>query len=95
MKAIADECVGGKCGSTALDRNFYKLMSDRFGSAFDDLPLKRKGPGSVFMNHFESLKKDFGVDLDETVHELTLNLQSSDVDTRYYDADDDAVLLTT
>ena len=51
---------GGKCGSTAIDREFLLWMSKKFGSAFDKLPYKKTGPGSQFMKDFESHKRDFG-----------------------------------
>ncbi|OAA45111.1 Hsp70 family protein [Beauveria brongniartii RCEF 3172] len=52
--------IAGKCGATFVDRNFFKLMTDRFGYAFLDLDPEKIGPGSHFMNHFEQHKKDFG-----------------------------------
>lgn len=86
--------LGGKCGSTALDRNFYKLMSERFGPAFDAIPAKKKGPGSNFMRHFEVLKRDFGHDSEDTTHELELSMRSSQVDPRYYDEDEGTVIIS-
>jgi hypothetical protein len=51
--------LGGKCGGTYIDRNLYKLLKERFGSAFTSLPPERIGPGSEFMQSFESKKKNF------------------------------------
>jgi len=51
---------GGKCGSTAIDREFLGWMSKKFGPAFDNLPYEKTGPGSRFMKEFESHKRDFG-----------------------------------
>ncbi|KAF8857613.1 hsp70-like protein [Acephala macrosclerotiorum] len=51
--------VGGKCGGTYIDRNLYKLLSERFGAAFTSLPPDITGPGSTFMQQFESKKKNF------------------------------------
>lgn len=34
--------VGGKCGSTYIDRLFLDLMSAQFGRAFNDLPPKKR-----------------------------------------------------
>ncbi|KAL4733033.1 hypothetical protein BDV11DRAFT_200880 [Aspergillus similis] len=87
--------MGGKCGSTAVDRNFYKLMSERFGEAFDKLPMKRKGPGSEFMRRFETLKRDFGVSDEQTVHELPLNMTLDEPDPRYFDEDERMVLISS
>ncbi|TGO13106.1 hypothetical protein BTUL_0076g00060 [Botrytis tulipae] len=51
--------IGGKCGSTYIDRHLHALLSDRFGNAFDSIPYSRKGPGSALMNNWEGLKKRF------------------------------------
>ncbi|KAH8766958.1 Hsp70 family protein-like protein [Hyaloscypha sp. PMI_1271] len=53
--------VGGKCGSTHIDRNLHALLSKRFGLAFDNVPFGIKGPGGKLMTCFEGLKRDFGV----------------------------------
>ncbi|KAL4948273.1 hypothetical protein BDW69DRAFT_199012 [Aspergillus filifer] len=86
---------GGKCGSTAVDRNFYELMSERFGEAFDKLPMKRKGPGSEFMRRFETLKRDFGVSDEQTIHELPLNMDVDDPDPKYFDVDERMVIISS
>ncbi|KAF5861274.1 hypothetical protein ETB97_000466 [Aspergillus alliaceus] len=77
--------IGGKCGSTAVDRNFYKLMSDRFGDAFNNLPMRRKSPGSEFMKQFETIKRDFGSSDESTTFELPLNMTVSDPDPKHFD----------
>ncbi|KAL5045389.1 hypothetical protein BDW71DRAFT_215236 [Aspergillus fruticulosus] len=87
--------MGGKCGSTAVDRNFYKLMSERFGEAFDKLPMKRKGPGSEFMRRFETLKRDFGVSDERTIYELPLNMTVDNPDPKFFDEDERMVLLSS
>lgn len=51
--------AGGKCGSTYIDRNLNKLMNHRFGYSFAKLELRRRGPGSRFMDSFESAKRNF------------------------------------
>lgn len=85
--------IGGKCGSTYIDRNFHSLLSKRFGSAFDDLPFGQTGPGSRFMAAFEALKRDFGRNDEREVGEVgPLNLGISDCE--YYDEEDRIVLLT-
>ncbi|RAO68865.1 uncharacterized protein BHQ10_004877 [Talaromyces amestolkiae] len=86
--------IGGKCGSTALDRNFYKLMSERFGPAFDKLPMKRKGPGSTFMSCFERIKRNFGHNSEDTTHDIEFPMRSLEVDPQYYDDDDQAVIIS-
>ncbi|TGO59243.1 hypothetical protein BOTNAR_0166g00110 [Botryotinia narcissicola] len=85
--------IGGKCGSTNIDRNLHLLLSKRFGSAFDDLPFSQKGPGSRFMAAFETLKRDFGRTDEREVGELgPLNLDVMDSD--HYDTEDRLVLLS-
>lgn len=51
---------GGKCGSTAIDRNFDAWMVQTFGDAYRTLNQKKRGPGSSFMGSFEEAKKSFG-----------------------------------
>lgn len=86
--------IGGKCGSTAIDRNLYALMSERFGNAFDEIPLKRKGPGSEFMKKFELVKRDFGFYKEDKINELTLRMKLEDPDPTFYDEDECSVLLS-
>ncbi|KAL4919680.1 hypothetical protein BDW62DRAFT_199691 [Aspergillus aurantiobrunneus] len=87
--------TGGKCGSTAVDRNFYALMSRRFGDAFDSLPMKRKSPGSEFMRKFEIIKRDFGHSDEETTFELPLNMTVSDPDPEYFDEEERLVFISS
>ncbi|PYI31866.1 actin-like ATPase domain-containing protein [Aspergillus indologenus CBS 114.80] len=88
--------IGGKCGSTAIDRNLYKLMSYRFGRAFDNLPTSVKGPGSKFMNAFEDIKRDFGVSSSFSVGELPLNMTlANGTQTEYYDSEERLVKITS
>ena len=89
MSLQLSHSLGGKCGSTALDRNFYNLMSERFGPAFDDLPTKKKGPG-----YFEVLKRNFGHDNEDTTHEIELPMRSLEVDPQYYDYDEQSVIIS-
>ncbi|EOD52620.1 putative hsp70 family protein [Neofusicoccum parvum UCRNP2] len=51
--------IGGKCGSTAIDRNFNKWMIKTFGAKFTDIPEKRRAPSSLFMKSFEGAKRSF------------------------------------
>lgn len=55
-----DKPKAGKCGGTFVDRNFFKLLGNRFGEAFTSLDPEQIGPGSSFMDQFELKKKDFG-----------------------------------
>ncbi|RAH86012.1 actin-like ATPase domain-containing protein [Aspergillus japonicus CBS 114.51] len=88
--------IGGKCGSTAIDRNFYKLMSHRFGKAFDNLPVSAKGPGSHFTNRFEVIKKDFGDSCFLDILELPLNMTLPKAkSSKHFDADERLVKITS
>ncbi|KAL2827784.1 actin-like ATPase domain-containing protein [Aspergillus cavernicola] len=87
--------IGGKCGSTAVDRNFYKLMSNRFGDVFDNLPMKRKSPGSEFMRKFEVIKRDFGHSDEETTFELPLIMILWDPDPKYFDEEERLVIISS
>ncbi|KAL3461817.1 hypothetical protein BJX64DRAFT_260157 [Aspergillus heterothallicus] len=87
--------IGGKCGSTAVDRNFYNLMSERFGEAFDKLPNKRKSPGGEFMRRFESIKRDFGTSDENTTYELPLNMSAPDADPKYFDDEERLVIISS
>jgi hypothetical protein len=71
----------------------HKLLSKRFGRAFQTLPHEKKGPGSVFMNCFEMVKRDFGLNDDRGVREISpLNLNIAD--SQYYDDEERIVKLT-
>ncbi|KAF7946500.1 hypothetical protein EAE96_009497 [Botrytis aclada] len=84
--------IGGKCGSTYIDRNLHSLLSERFGLAFGDISVAQKGPGSRFMAAFEMLKRDFGRNDDKDTVELgPLNLDVPE--SKYYDKEDRLVLL--
>ena len=68
-------------------------MSERFGSAYDRIEPRRKGPGSRFMNSWETVKRDFGERGDDRVREigpLNLNVAGS----QYYDDEETMVRLT-
>jgi hypothetical protein len=85
--------VGGKCGSTYIDRNLHTFLSEQFGTAFDEVPFAQKGPGSRFMTCFEMIKRDFGINEDRDIVELSpLKLDTTDPD--HYDDDERMVMLT-
>ena len=60
MFHTAEECIGGKCGSTYIDRNFNDWMTKTFKNAYTSVPEKERAPGSKFMDCFESCKRKFG-----------------------------------
>ncbi|KAF5669335.1 hsp70 [Fusarium circinatum] len=81
--------AGGKCGGTFVDRNLYKLLSERFGTAFTGLGPQHVGPGSQFMDQFEMRKRDFSLDTpSKKSYRLTLPMHSLKVTPemqKYYD----------
>lgn len=52
--------LGGKCGSTYIDKHFYKPLSGWFGKKFISLAQDHRGPDSKFMVCFEDIKREFG-----------------------------------
>lgn len=68
-------------------------MSRRFGEAYDSIEMRRKGPGSRFMNAFESAKRSFGAPgeyRDQELGPLRMEVEDSD----WYDAEEGMVRLT-
>ncbi|KAF5981277.1 Hsp70 chaperone protein [Fusarium bulbicola] len=90
--------AGGKCGGTFVDRNLYKLLSERFGTAFTSLGPQHVGPGSQFMDQFEMRKRDFSLDTpSKKSYKLTLPMRNLIVTPemqKYYDPDFNWVLLS-
>lgn len=86
--------LGGKCGSTYIDRNLHSLLSEWFGSSFDELPFSQKGPGSKFMTSFETYKRSFGLSDDRgdtrEIGPIRLDLPDSE----HFDEDERLVILT-
>ncbi|KAK8161278.1 hsp70-like protein [Phyllosticta citrichinensis] len=52
--------MGGKLGSTYIDRNFNQFMIDTYGDAYTQIAPKKRGPGSAMMRSFETAKRTFG-----------------------------------
>ncbi|KAF2131051.1 hsp70-like protein [Dothidotthia symphoricarpi CBS 119687] len=86
--------TGGKCGSTYIDREFHRWMSQTFGRKFDQLKFEKKGPGSRFMKEFECHKRDFGYsdNLLDQLYELNLVIPQAE-DSEFYDGDESVVKL--
>lgn len=86
--------IGGKCGSTYIDRHLHALLSDRFGDAFESIPYSRKGPGSALMDNWELLKKRFGGNIEDSgtfeLGPLYLDLPSS----HHYDRVENLIFLS-
>ncbi|KAE9968849.1 hypothetical protein EG328_007201 [Venturia inaequalis] len=86
--------VGGKCGSTTIDQMFFVWMEECFDDDFKNLPFDRVGPGSRFMQEFESRKRDFGAD-DEVDDDYEISLVMPGVRTsKHYDSRKSVVKLT-
>lgn len=87
----------GKCGGTFVDRNFFKLMVERFGEAFTSLGAGQIGPASSFMDQFELKKKDFSMkNPSKRLHRLILpmpSLQLTPEIQKYYEKRSSSVLL--
>ena len=89
------EGIGGKCGSTYIDRELITWMSRMFGSKFDSLPFEKIGPGSRFMREFQSQKHDFGyTDERNKQYETTLVMPRAG-DGEFYDSDESTVKFYT
>ncbi|GME37476.1 hsp70 family protein [Neofusicoccum parvum] len=89
--------VGGKCGSTYIDRNFNKWMVQKFGSAYTDLSQKKRGAGSAFMKSFEAQKKAFGSNLLGKADQKYIEVDHINMDapsSSSYDSDEAVVQLT-
>ncbi|KAJ9500627.1 hypothetical protein H2202_003843 [Exophiala xenobiotica] len=98
---LEEACVGqgAKCGATSVDRALHELLQERFGTAFSNLPLAKIGAGSVLMNAFEAIKRDFTGAYDEGHYfELPLKMRKLDEDdpaiATYYDFEEDMIKLT-
>ncbi|KAK4108030.1 actin-like ATPase domain-containing protein [Canariomyces notabilis] len=85
--------IGGKCGSTYIDRNFISLMTRRFESSFENVPSRRRGPGSEFMASFEKAKQSFGSSENDSYDIHPISMQG-ELDPEHYDQDEAAVILT-
>lgn len=68
-------------------------MTERFGSAFENVPLKRRGPGSEFMASFEKAKQSFGTSENESFEIHPIDMQGN-LQQEHYDPDEAAVILS-
>lgn len=85
------EGVGGKCGSTYVDREFHRWMSTMFGSRYSNLRHEKTGPGSKFMREFEQCKIEFGSSEDlDAPYELELVIPGIE-DSKFYDTEESVV----
>jgi hypothetical protein len=85
--------IGGKCGSTYIDREFHQWMIQVFGQQFADLRFEKIGPWSRFMKDFKSLKRDFGSsDNLDRADDVSLVMPGAE-DSEFYDIDESVVKL--
>jgi hypothetical protein len=82
------------CGATAIDRNFYLLMSERFGASFKELPFTQKAPGSKFMDIFQVIKETFCCSAVDRVYRLPLAMALNNPNPTFFDAENQLVLLS-
>ncbi|KAK0335228.1 hypothetical protein LTR02_011802 [Friedmanniomyces endolithicus] len=94
LHEVPHTSFSGNCGSTAVDRNLYALMRKRFGRAFVAVEERRRGPGSRFMNAWETIKRSFGTHAGHQVYEIGPLVMRHLEDSEHYDADECMVLLT-
>lgn len=92
--------VGGKCGSTYIDRNFNEWMTATFGTAYTSIELRKRGPGSQMMQNFETAKMAFGshrgID-DEHIFEVenvNMNILDDNLKFECYDVEEQTIKLT-
>ncbi|KAJ3492701.1 hypothetical protein NLG97_g5203 [Lecanicillium saksenae] len=90
--------IAGKCGGSFVDRNFFKLMAERFGEAFTSLDPEKIGPGSAFMDMFEQRKKDFSRSTaNRRAHRIPLflpGLKHTHHTDKFYEKRSSSILLT-
>lgn len=82
------------CGATAIDRNFYLLVSERFGAAFKNLPLTETGADSNFMGSFQTIKEEFSCSAVDKVYRLPLAMALNSPNPTFFDAENQFVLLS-
>ncbi|KAJ5570150.1 uncharacterized protein N7459_009580 [Penicillium hispanicum] len=75
--------TGAKCGGTAVDSRFYQLLSNKLEGAFETLSPSDIGPGSSFMNFFETVKKEFDGE-GERSWDLFLDLNVPRIDPTFF-----------
>jgi hypothetical protein len=69
-------------------------MHRRFGKAFEELDMAKKGPGSRFMNSWESVKTAFKARTVDIPYEIgPLNMEGVS-NSKFYDKAENMVILT-
>jgi len=69
-------------------------MQSRFGKAFNEIEMRRKGPGSRFMESWERIKRAFVEPEDQRIREVGPLRMKNVSSSQYYDEDESMVHLT-
>jgi hypothetical protein len=69
-------------------------MENRFGRAFEALKMTTKGPGSRFMNTWESVKRSFTQTDDGIIYEIGPLRMEGTRDSAFYDEEEAMAKLT-
>ncbi|KAJ5712960.1 actin-like ATPase domain-containing protein [Penicillium malachiteum] len=86
---------GKLCGSTSVDREFYKLMEKRFGDVFSSLPWYVIGLTSEFMQDFMKVKCAF-TGHGNAIFQLPLEIKvSQPFNPEWYDQNTGHVILSS
>ncbi|KAJ6008084.1 actin-like ATPase domain-containing protein [Penicillium herquei] len=86
---------GTLCGSTSVDREFYKLMQERFGGLFSSLQLDQTGLSTKFMNDFMEIKHAF-TGYGDMIFKLHLDMNvSRSFNPEWYDQRTQTVILSS
>ena len=71
-------------------------MYKRFGKAFQDLPIHKRGPGSHLMEDFQRIKHNF--DRNDHIEDLRIylkmKLDPGELDSSMYDFEDEEIILS-
>jgi hypothetical protein len=86
--------VGGKCGSTMIDRNFNKWMTTTFGDAYQLVDSINRGAGSEFMELFIRAKRAFRGTENPKIGNIGPIKMDVSFPTTYYRKDELSVCLT-
>lgn len=72
------------------------MMHERFGDSFANVELRRKGPGSMFMESWEREKRSFRHGVHEASHDIELGplKLEGEHSAKFYDESEGMVILT-
>ncbi|QDS69038.1 hypothetical protein FKW77_009709 [Venturia effusa] len=87
--------LGGKFGSTAIDRALLSLLLSTFGDSFNNLDEAKKRPGSPLMKQFEERKAVFRTEssrMDPPIYPLRLSMTNVPYGTPYDSAEAEVLI---